>query len=248
MDSWCITDEDMAEVKKEALERLRPYLCEKLVADRHLDYLRSRRVLTRDDAEDICCRVGNSKKTGRMLDYLAENPRGLDYLVESIRRVRTKDFVIGKITSEVEAVKMERRDAAILSAAGSSSPICICKERTPFVSLQSDSTGYKGSSEGQSIQTSLSNSEDKWSQNEASFSWSALPEGVSVSSLPSLPKPGQQGALSVPLEDSEPRTLESESSDQFHTLLSFPTPLCDEVIQNVWIQTDRLDYMGTVKG
>nr|XP_046164032.1 B-cell lymphoma/leukemia 10-like [Oncorhynchus gorbuscha] len=201
MDSWCITDEDMAEVKKEALERLRPYLCEKLVADRHLDYLRSRRVLTRDDAEDICCRVGNSKKTGRMLDYLAENPRGLDYLVESICRVRTKDFVIGKITSEVEVVKMERREAAILSAAGSSSPVCICKERTPFVLLQS------GSSEAQSIQTSLSNSEDKWGQNEASFSWSALPEGVSVSSLHSLPKPGEQGAPSVPLEDSEPGTL-----------------------------------------
>ncbi|XP_064881011.1 B-cell lymphoma/leukemia 10-like [Oncorhynchus nerka] len=222
MDSWCITDEDMAEVKKEALEHLRPYLCEKLVADRHLDYLRSRRVLTRDDAEDICCRVGNSKKTGRMLDYLAENPRGLDYLVESIRRVRTKDFVIGKITSEVEAVK--RREAAILSAAGSSPPVCICKEKTPFVSLQSDSTGYKGSSEAQSIQTSLSNSEHKWGQNEASFSWSALPEGVSVSSLHSLPKPGEQGAPSVPFEDSEPGTLESESSDQFHTLRSFSTP------------------------
>uniref|UniRef100_A0A8C7F0G2 Uncharacterized protein n=1 Tax=Oncorhynchus kisutch TaxID=8019 RepID=A0A8C7F0G2_ONCKI len=128
------------------------------------------------DAEDICCRVGNSKKTGRMMDYLAENPRGL---VESIRRVRTKDFVIGKITSEVEVVKMERREATILSAAGSSSPVCICKERTPF-----------------SIQTSLSNSEDN-----------ALPEGVSVSSLHSLPKPGEQGAPSVPLEDSEPGTL-----------------------------------------
>lgn len=36
-----------------------------------------------------------------MLDYLQENPKGLDTLVESIRREKTQNFLIQKITDEV---------------------------------------------------------------------------------------------------------------------------------------------------
>lgn len=55
-----------------------------------------------------------------MLDYLQENPRGLDTLVESIRREKTQSFLIQKITDEVlklrniklEHLKGEQRERA----------------------------------------------------------------------------------------------------------------------------------------
>lgn len=92
----------------QALERLRPYLVDKIIASRHFDYLRSRKILTRDDTEEINCRSTDRKRAGKLLDYLAENPRGLDTLIESIRRERTINFLISRITDEVQKVKNER--------------------------------------------------------------------------------------------------------------------------------------------
>ncbi|KAL0966264.1 hypothetical protein UPYG_G00293130 [Umbra pygmaea] len=108
MDVPHLTEDEMADIKKEVLTRLRPYLCDKIRADRHFDYLRSRKILTRDDTEEISCRSTQSKRTGMLLDYLAENPRGLDALVESIQQGRTLNFIITKITDEVQKVKNER--------------------------------------------------------------------------------------------------------------------------------------------
>lgn len=92
----------------QVLTRLRHYLCDKIRADRHLDYLRSRRILTRDDAEEISCRSTQSKRTATLLDILAENPRGLDALIDSIREMRSQNFIIAKITDEVQRAKNEK--------------------------------------------------------------------------------------------------------------------------------------------
>ncbi|XP_029971781.1 B-cell lymphoma/leukemia 10 [Salarias fasciatus] len=119
MDAPSLTEDEMAEIKKDVLTRLRHYLCEKIRADRHLDFLRSRRILTRDDAEDISCRTTQTKRTALLLDILAENPRGLDALVESIREMRSQNFIIAKITDEVQKAKNEKIES--LKAVGSSS-------------------------------------------------------------------------------------------------------------------------------
>ncbi|XP_029581119.1 B-cell lymphoma/leukemia 10 [Salmo trutta] len=121
MDVSHLTEDEMADVKKEVLTRLRPYLCEKIRADRHFDYLRSRKILTRDDTEEISCRITQTKKTGLLLDYLAENPRGLDALVESIQQGRTLNFLITKITDEVQKVKNEKIESLRAGASSSSS-------------------------------------------------------------------------------------------------------------------------------
>lgn len=121
MDFPHLTEDDMAEIKKEALERLRPYLVDKIIASRHFDYLRSRKILTRDDTEEINCRSTDRKRAGKLLDYLAENPRGLDTLIESIRRERTINFLISRITDEVQKVKNERIAALKAEACASSS-------------------------------------------------------------------------------------------------------------------------------
>eukprot|EP00075_Anas_platyrhynchos_P029387 XP_027318640.1 B-cell lymphoma/leukemia 10 isoform X1 [Anas platyrhynchos] len=106
-----LTEDEMADVKKEALERMRPYLCDKIIAERHFDYLRSKKILTREDTEEISSRSSSRKKTGKLLDYLAENPKGLDALIESIRRERTQNFLLQKITDVVLKVKNEKLEA-----------------------------------------------------------------------------------------------------------------------------------------
>uniref|UniRef100_A0A3B5MXY4 BCL10 immune signaling adaptor n=1 Tax=Xiphophorus couchianus TaxID=32473 RepID=A0A3B5MXY4_9TELE len=108
MDVSHLTEDEMAEIKKDVLTRLRHYLCDKIRADRHLDYLRSRRILTRDDAEEISCRTTQTKRTATLLDILAENPRGLDALIDSIRELRSQNFIITKITDEVQKAKNEK--------------------------------------------------------------------------------------------------------------------------------------------
>lgn len=95
-------------VDLQVLTRLRHYLCDKIRAERHLDFLRSRRILTRDDAEEISCRTTQTKRTAMMLDMLAENPRGLDALTDSIREMRSQNFLITKITDEVQKAKNEK--------------------------------------------------------------------------------------------------------------------------------------------
>ncbi|XP_067394644.1 B-cell lymphoma/leukemia 10 isoform X2 [Emydura macquarii macquarii] len=94
-----------------ALERMRPYLCDKIIAERHFDYLRSKKILTREDTEEISCRPSSRKKTGKLLDYLAENPKGLDTLIESIRREKTQNFLLERITDVVLKVKNEKLEA-----------------------------------------------------------------------------------------------------------------------------------------
>ncbi|XP_029310111.1 B-cell lymphoma/leukemia 10 isoform X2 [Cottoperca gobio] len=114
-----LTEDEMSDIKKDVLVRLRHYLCEKIRAERHLDYLRSRRILTRDDAEEIGCRSTQTKRTAMMLDMLAENPRGLDALIDSIRESRAQNFIITKITDEVQKAKNEKVES--LKGASSSS-------------------------------------------------------------------------------------------------------------------------------
>lgn len=84
---------------------------EKLIAERHYDYLRSKKILTREDTEEISCRSTRGKRAGKLLDFIAENPRGLDTLIESIQRCRTLNFIIAKITDEVQRCKNEKIEA-----------------------------------------------------------------------------------------------------------------------------------------
>ncbi|KAM8850365.1 B-cell lymphoma/leukemia 10 [Spinachia spinachia] len=121
MDVPQLTEDEMAAIKKDVLTRLRHYLCDKIRAERHLDYLRSRRILSRDDAEEIGCRSTQTKRTATLLDTLAENPRGLDALIDALRESRTQNFIITKITDEVQKAKNEKVES-LRSAASSSSP------------------------------------------------------------------------------------------------------------------------------
>ncbi|XP_018417370.1 PREDICTED: B-cell lymphoma/leukemia 10 [Nanorana parkeri] len=100
-----LDEDDMADIKRDAIERLRHYLCDKLIAERHFDYLRSNRILNKDDTEEIMSQTTSSKRAGELLDRLAKNPKGLDKLIESIKQLRTQDFLIDKITDEVLRLK-----------------------------------------------------------------------------------------------------------------------------------------------
>ncbi|XP_051553958.1 B-cell lymphoma/leukemia 10-like isoform X2 [Myxocyprinus asiaticus] len=220
MDSAHLTEDEMAEIKKEAIERLRPYLVDKIIAERHFDYLRSKKILTREDTEEISCRTTRGRRTSKLLDILAENPRGLDVLIESIKWGRTLNFIIAKITDEVQRVKNERLEALKGSSASSGysctkvatsdlskmdnnydkcSTICYHPdgERSPSTSVATESFNLRhGSGRGNEA---LSPCGGTGSMN------------VSTTTSSSLPKPGDPGAPALPeeLEEEEVQDIDT---------------------------------------
>ncbi|XP_030218791.1 B-cell lymphoma/leukemia 10 [Gadus morhua] len=106
-----LTEDEMADIKKDVLNKLRPYLVTKIRAERHFDYLRSRRIMTRDDAEEMTSQPTQSRRASTLLDLLSDNPHGLDVLIESIQLSRCQNFIIAKITDEVQKAKNEKIEA-----------------------------------------------------------------------------------------------------------------------------------------
>lgn len=206
MDAPHLTEDEMADIKKDVLTRLRHYLCDKIKADRHLDFLRSRRILTRDDAEEISCRTTQTKRTAMMLDILAENPRGLDALIDSIREMRSQNFIITKITDEVQKAKNEKIESLRAGASSSSSDSNFSHPSTSsdFPTSFSNSSTMLLHPDGE---RSPSTSDVAGSLNLPSLHRSGnLPSvagaSITVSSTTSssLPKPGDPGAPALPDE------------------------------------------------
>ncbi|KAG7456522.1 hypothetical protein MATL_G00236840 [Megalops atlanticus] len=220
MDVPQLTEDEMAEIKKEVLERLRPYLCDKIIADRHFDYLRSRKILSREDTEEISCRSTHRKRTGKLLDYLAENPRGLDTLIESIQLSRSSNFIITKITDEVQKVKNERIESLKAGASCSGYLPTKCMGATNDLSRTfSDESNYTKACNS----TLLYHPESEWSSSAGdmlnlpcvSGSDRDLLDSASVapSSASGLPKPGDPGAPQLPGElQAEPEEPGSSGS------------------------------------
>lgn len=207
MDAPHLTEDEMADIKKDVLTRLRHYLCDKIKADRHLDFLRSRRILTRDDAEEISCRTTQTKRTAMLLDILAENPRGLDALIDSIREMRAQNFIIAKITDEVQKAKNEKIESLRAGASSSSSDSTF----SPSSSTSDFPTTFSNNStmllhpDGE---RSPSASDVAGSLNLPSLHRSGNPPSVAGASIAaassttssSLPKPGDPGAPALPDE------------------------------------------------
>lgn len=207
MDVPQLTEDEMAEIKKDVLIRMRHYLCDKIRAERHLDYLRSRRILTRDDAEEISCRTTQTKRTAMLLDILAENPRGLDALTDSIRDMRSQNFIIAKITDEVQKAKSEKIESlrAGVSTSSSDSNLSSTTTTTNLSTTFSNNSTLLFHPDGEK---SPSNSDVAASLSLPSFQrGSVLPSGVDAASIcvvssttSSLPKPGDPGAPPLPDE------------------------------------------------
>ncbi|XP_061695089.1 B-cell lymphoma/leukemia 10 isoform X2 [Syngnathoides biaculeatus] len=206
MDVPQLTEDEMADIKKDVLTRMRHYLCEKIRARCHLDYLRSRRVLTRDDAEEINSKSTQTGRTGWLLDILTENPRGLDVLIDSIRELRSQNFVIHKITDEVQKAKNEKLES-LRAAASSSSPKNDLSPPCPVHELSgtfSDESTVVFCPDGQQSPSSA------WEVG-ARPSGPSLPHAgallsVASSSSSTLPKPGDPGAPALPEDEQEQST------------------------------------------
>ncbi|KAF6723832.1 B-cell lymphoma/leukemia 10 [Oryzias melastigma] len=213
MDGPHLTEDEMAEIKKDVLTRLRHYLCDKIRADRHLDYLRSRRILTRDDAEEISCRTTQTKRTATLLDILAENPRGLDALVDSIRELRSQNFIIAKITDEVQKAKNEKLESLKAAGAfGSSSDGAFSSPSTtsdlPTTFSNTSTLLFHPDSEQSPSTSSVGSSLNLPSLQKCGDSASGCSIGTpSSTSSSNLPKPGDPGAPPLPDE-----VLESPSN------------------------------------
>ncbi|XP_005993918.1 B-cell lymphoma/leukemia 10 [Latimeria chalumnae] len=224
MDVPQLTEDEMAEIKKEAIERLRPYLCSKITAERHFDYLRAKKILTKEDTEEISYEPSSRKKTGKFLDYLAENPKGLDTLIVSIRREGTQLFIIERLTDAVQQIKNERLEPKKGSSCSTCSPSTNDLSRT----YSDDSNIYDKSKQS----TLLYHPEDEFSSpssSAASLCSMNLPVAstsdkgdTSNVSAVTLPRPGDPGAPPLPMElQSESEgACESPSDSQFLPLRS----------------------------
>lgn len=235
MDAPQLTEDDMAEVKKEALEGLRPYLCDKIIADRHYDFLRAKKVLTREDTEEISAQNTSKKKAGKLLDLLAENPKGLDNLLLSIRAEQTQLFLIERITDEVQKIKNVKVESLKASCYTACVPE-VCKGTNNLSRMFSDESNVyeKGKEstllyhpEGE-FSPASSASSSFYSQNVAGDG-TFQKEGSSPTNVTSttttLPRPGDEGAPPLPAElqseQSEPEgACGSPSSSQFLPLRS----------------------------
>ncbi|XP_028329103.1 B-cell lymphoma/leukemia 10 [Gouania willdenowi] len=205
MDSPTLTEEEMIEIKKDVMTQMRHYLCKSIRADRHLDFLRSRRILTKEDAEDISCRSTQGKRTGVMLDILSENPQGLDALLDSIRENKSQDFIIVKITDEVQKAKNDKIESLRAGMVVCSSDFYGSAHSVSDVSysLRTDST-LLFHPDGE--------------QSSASSPVLCAPSLMTGEGLPSssLPRPGEPGAPPVPepQEEGVPCTSSGDSNIQ----------------------------------
>ncbi|XP_048395432.1 B-cell lymphoma/leukemia 10 isoform X2 [Stegostoma tigrinum] len=223
MEAAQLTEDEMAEIKKEVLEKLRPYLCEKVIAERHFDYLRAKRILSKEDTEEISYQGLNRRKTGKLLDYLAENPKGLDTLINSIRREGTQNFLVQRITDEVQKIKNEKliQKGTFSSSYEMSKDISGTNNLSVFPSIESNSQRTEANilfhPEGEyspvpSASPTLSPLDLK--------SVSLLEKAGTLSNVEtmpttlSLPRPGEPGAPSLPPElEAEADRACSNSSD-----------------------------------
>lgn len=200
-----LTEEEMTEIKKDVLIRMRHYLCETILADRHVDFLRSRRILTRDDAEEISCRTTRRKRNGVLLDFLTDNPRGLDALLESIREMRSQTFIITKLTDELQKAKNEKIES-LRAAASSSSDSTPGATPTSDLSFSNTSTmlfhpdGEKSASTSDLGASLNLMSIQKGSELSSVAASASLTSASAVSASPSLPRPGDPGAPPLPDE------------------------------------------------
>nr|KAF6381293.1 BCL10 immune signaling adaptor [Pipistrellus kuhlii] len=206
-----LTEEDLTEVKKDALENLRVYLCEKIIAERHFDHLRAKKILSREDTEEISCRTSSRKRAGKLLDYLQENPKGLDTLVESIRREKTQNFLIQKITDEVlklRNIKLEHlKDGATNNLSRSNS------DESYFSEKRRASTMYHPEGESSTAPFFSTNS---------SLNLPVLEVGKTENptfSSTTLPRPGDPGAPPLP-PDLQLEEETGNSSEMFLPLRS----------------------------
>ncbi|XP_077580132.1 B-cell lymphoma/leukemia 10 [Stigmatopora nigra] len=203
MDVPQLSEDEMADIKKDVLTRMRHYLCEKIRARCHLDYLRSRRILTRDDAEEINSKNTQTGRTGWLLDILTENPRGLDVLIDSIRELRSQNFVIHKITDEVQKAKNEKLESLRGAASSSSSensltPTCSSQDLSGMLSNQST---LLFQADGQRSPSTLNIGALPKVNSLANGGVLTSVGSAAASTSSGLPRPGDPGAPALPVED-----------------------------------------------
>ncbi|XP_056148722.1 B-cell lymphoma/leukemia 10 isoform X2 [Lampris incognitus] len=161
-------------------------------------------ILTRDDAEEISCRTTQTKRAGMLLDILAENPHGLDALIESIQLSRSQNFLIAKITDEVQRAKNEKMESHKGASTSSSDQSTLGLTSDLSRTLSNESTMLcHPDGEGSTTTSDMLGSLSLLSLKKGADMTSMGGESVVMSSSTSsstLPRPGDPGAPPLPEE------------------------------------------------
>ncbi|KAK7488046.1 hypothetical protein BaRGS_00020637, partial [Batillaria attramentaria] len=85
------------------LQEQRHGLVNNLIADRHMDFLRSKFILTQDDCEEINAQMTQRKRASKFLDILlTKGPTAYDMFCEAIRIDRTQTFILELLNRDYE--------------------------------------------------------------------------------------------------------------------------------------------------
>ncbi|ESO96029.1 hypothetical protein LOTGIDRAFT_231816 [Lottia gigantea] len=96
----------LAAIKNEIIQEKRSELLVSLNPDRHVDYLRSKCLLSEEDIEEIRHLTTRKKRASLFLDTILKNgPKAYDKLCESLLQERTQLFLLEMLNTEFERRK-----------------------------------------------------------------------------------------------------------------------------------------------
>lgn len=79
-------------------------LTNNIFPDRHLDFLRSKYLLSEDDCEEIMAQTTRRRRASKFLDFLAtKGPDGYDMFLEALRQEGTQMFILEALNKDYEA-------------------------------------------------------------------------------------------------------------------------------------------------
>ncbi|UTM05246.1 apoptosis regulator E10 [Equid gammaherpesvirus 2] len=97
-----LTEDDIWDIQKCCLENLRVKLCTGLKPERHYDHLRAKKILSREDTEEISDRVSSRLRSGLLIDHLRQHPCGFEGLVESCNQEQGQEHLGRLLEKEYE--------------------------------------------------------------------------------------------------------------------------------------------------
>lgn len=90
-------------LKSTILQEQRGLLVSNLTVDRHMDFLRSKYILSEDDCEEICAEKTRRKRASRFLDImLTKGPAAFDAFLEALRQDGTQTFLLESLNRDYE--------------------------------------------------------------------------------------------------------------------------------------------------
>lgn len=86
------------------------YLCKNLESERYFLYLRSKRIFTESDEQEILSKITSVARNGLFLDKLKKRMGAYDILVDALKKERVQSFLIDVLEETLqELIKLKSK-------------------------------------------------------------------------------------------------------------------------------------------